>query len=187
MPPMQTLVLDTHYSVFREVFHPRLMGRVGGGATMVRRLYERPTYRFRVRNAMATQAEAEAFYGFALYHGPDRPFWFAGERWGVVSTPILVGFGTGSQTDFHLPNRQIIGSLVVSLDSDSGGPQPTLTAASGLLSFAAPPGNNVKITASYTCQYKVVFDLSGDILLTEEEFYRQLFRYEGIGLLEVVP
>jgi hypothetical protein len=190
MPPMQTidqLIVDPHYSVFREVVAPTLRSRVGGGAMQVRRLYERPIYQFRLRAAQETKAQAEALYGFYLYHQGDIPFWFGGKEWGTVATPILTAFGNGTQTQFFLHNRNITGSLQVYLNGVLADPQPSLTASSGMITFASAPGADVKITASYTCRYKCVFHSEDDVLLTEEEFYRQLFRYEGLVLRELVP
>jgi len=187
MLTLDNLIVDPHYSVFRDIVAPTLRSRVGGGAMQVRRLYERPVYQFRLRAVHETKAQAEALYGFYLYHQGDVPFWFGGKQWGTVATPILTAFGDGSRTQFFLHNRHITGSLQVYLNDVLANPQPTLTASSGLITFSAAPGLDVKITASYTCRYKCVFHGEGEALLTEEEFYLALFRYEGIVLRELVP
>jgi hypothetical protein len=195
MPPVMTLnssILDPHYSIFRDVIAPTLRTKLGGGASSARRLYERPVYQFRLQATHESQPQAEAIYGFYLYHQGDTPFWFDGNQWGTISTPLLVGFGTATQTHYFLPNRHITGSLLVSVTAAPAYDTPVLTAvtatgSSGLIVFAAPPAADAKITATYTCRYKVIFFHEGEVLLSEEQFYNQLYRYQGLVLREVVP
>src|SRR5262245_8024029 len=97
--PIQTLSLDTHYSIFRRQIAPTLRTKLGGGAVQVRRQYQRPVYEFTIKDSHAIQSAAEAFYGFAQYHQGDIAFLWSGGPWGTVSTPILFGFGDGTRTE----------------------------------------------------------------------------------------
>jgi hypothetical protein len=195
MPPIQTLdstVIDPHYSVFRDVLAPTFRTQLGSGALQARRAYPRPCYQFRLQATHESKAQAEALYGFYLYHQGDTPFYFSGQEWGVIASPLLVGFGNAAQTHFLLPNRNITAGPLVYVAAAPAYDTPvltsvTLTTSSGLIVFAAAPAVDAKITASYSCRYKCVFYNDGELLLAEEQFYAQLFRYQGLTLREVIP
>jgi hypothetical protein len=152
---------------------------------MLRRVYERPLYQFRLHASHETRASAEALYGFALYHMGDIPFYWSGNTWGTVTNAVYVGFGTGAQTHFFLPNRNILSGPTVRVAGTPTG--VTLTASSGLIVFTGAPADTALITAeAYTCRYKCVFWNDSDVLLSEELFANQLSRFEGIVIREVV-
>jgi hypothetical protein len=185
--PIQTLQLDVHYSITRETIAPTQRSFSGGGGVLLRRVYERPLYLFRLHASHEDRASAEAFYGFAAYHMGDIPFYWNGNAWGTVTNAQLVGFGTGSQTHFFLPHRNILSgpTMKVAGVTEAGF---TLTASSGLIVFNSAPADQAIITAeAYTCRYKCVFWMDGDTLLSEELFYQALSRFEGITIREVVP
>lgn len=185
---MQTFDLPVHYPSVRTIQAPTLSAEVGGGTVQVRRKYHRPTYQFRVHNTHADLYDAHHFFAFAQYHQGDIPFWYGGDFWGIVQTPILITFGDGVRTQFYLPNRHILDVPVLYLNNVLyQGPQPTLDATTGLLTFASPPGDTVSLTATYSCRYKVVFDAKQLDLMTEQRIYDQLFQYEGIIFKEIVP
>lgn len=186
--PTQTFSIDSHYSIFRRILAPTRRSAVGGGALAVRRQWERPVYEFVLKDSHAIKSSAESLYAFAQYHQGDIPFTWSGNQWGVVSTPILFGFGDGVRTQFFLNNRTITtGTLQAYINAVLASPQPSIDLASGLLTFSSPPGNNLPLTATYTCTYRCVFANEGDVLMNEELFYNQLFRYEGIVIRELVP
>lgn len=186
--PIQTLTTDTHYSIFRSIIAPRLATGIGAGATQVRRKYQRPVYRFAIKDSHAVVSAAESLYGFLQYHQGDIAFYWSGNEWGTVNNAILFGFGDGVKTQFFLNNRNITtGTLQAYKDAVLASPQPTIDLTSGLLTFSAAVADQVKLTATYSCRYKCVFDLDGDVLQNEENFYKNLFKYEGIHLREVVP
>ena len=186
---METFTSDTHYSILRRQIAPVLRTRIGGGASQLRRQYQRPIYEFTLKDSHAVKSSAEYIYGFARYHQQDIPFWWSGGPWGTVSTPILVGFGDGTRTQFFLPNRNVQGSGFIAYhdgtaytlsDWDLDGP-------TGLVTFHSAPAANVKLTALYLCSYKVVFASDSEVLLNEENLYASLFSYQGIVIREVVP
>lgn len=184
--PIQSLVLDMHYSIVRDVIAPTSRARIGGGAVQVRRLYERPLYRFRVHATHEKRADAEPFAAFAVYHQGDIPFLWSGREYGTVTNAVLVGFGNGTQTNFFLPNRRILTGPTVKVDGTPTG--VTLTASSGLIVFAAAPADQTKITAEvYTSEYKCLFWNDSEVLSSEEMFYNQLSKFEGIILQEIFP
>lgn len=186
--PIQTLTLDTHYSVFRRIVAPRLATGIGAGATQVRRMYQRPVYQFTIKDSHAVKSAAEALYGFAQYHQGDIAFYWSGNEWGTIANKILFGFGDGVKTQFFLNNRNITtGTIQAYKDGVLASPQPTIDLTSGLLTFSAAVADQVKLEATYSCKYKVVFDVDSEVLMNEELFYNQLYRYEGIKLREVVP
>ena len=184
--PIQTLNLDSHYSVFRSIMAPRLQANVGNGVMQARRKYRRPTYIFRVHDSMAIQSQAEYLYSFAQYHNSDTPFWWSGGPWATPSTPLLIDFGDGSRTQFFLPNRNITVSTTAVYDNGSPSTISSVDLTSGLVTLSSAPADGHTITATFTCKYKVVFELEQDTLLNEEQFYAHLFRYEGIVLREVL-
>lgn len=183
---MLTLQLHPFYTIQRTLQAPRLMASLGGLVMQATRRAERPTYAFTLRDPLRRQAEAEALYSFAAYHQGDRAFWWSGDIWGTPSTPLLVGFGDGAQTEFFLPNRHITNIPEAYVDGALASPQPSVDSAPGLLTFASPVGVGARITAQYTCRYKVVF-ADADAVLNESYIAEALFRYEGIGLVEIVP
>jgi len=186
--PIQTLSLDTHYSIYRDMVAPQLTGQLGGGAMQRRRRYERPTYRFRVRNSHATKADAEYLYSFLQYHQGDIPFWWSGNAWGVLDNPILFGFGDGVRTQFFLNNRNITAASYSIFGNAVAIGGVTVDLPSGLVTFGSgAPADGVKLTAKYNCTYKVVFAGDSEILQSEELMYEHLYKYEGITLVELVP
>jgi len=186
--PIQTLTLDTHYSIWRHMVAPRLATGIGAGATQVRRMYQRPVYRFTIKDSHAVKSAAEALYGFAQYHQGDIAFYWSGNAWGTIANKILFGFGDGTRTQFFLNNRHITtGTLQAYTDGVLANPQPTIDLPSGLLTFSTAVADQVKLEATYNCRYKVVFELDSETLMHEEMFYAQLYKYEGITLREVVP
>lgn len=186
--PMQTLALDSHYSVIRRILAPKRIHPPGGGSMAVRRMWERPIYEFTVQDNHALKAQDEYLYSFAQYHQGDIPFWWAGGGWGVVSTPILFGFGDGARTQFFLNNRNITtATLTAYINAVVASPQPTIDLPSGLLTFSSPPGDQLPLTATYQCLYKVVFAVEGEILMNEERRYNALWSIGGITLRELVP
>lgn len=187
-PPIQTLTLDGHYSVFRRIIAPTRVSRLGGGAMQVRRLYQRPIYEFVLHDDMRTQADAEYLYSFMQYHQGDRGFFFAGNEWGLVSTPLLFGIGDGVTTVFSLNNRYIeSGTLVTYTNGTQDGSTPSLEPELGTVTYASPPALGALLTATYDCKYLCFFVESGDVLQSEEYFYQKLFRYPGIVLREQIP
>ena len=185
--PMQTLAIDTHYSIFRRILAPRVQNRLGGGAMQVRRLYERPVYEFGIHDSHAVKTMAETIYGFLQYHQGDTPFWFAGNEWGNIQSPILVGFGDGARTQFFLNNRNITTSTIQMYVNATPTGISSIDLPSGLVTFGAAPASNATISATYQCTYKCVFAVGQDVLQSEEQFYKQLYKYEGITLQELVP
>lgn len=105
--PLQTLELDSHYSIFRAILSSTRATPLGAGATQVRDRYSRPCYRFTLKDSHAVPATAEYLYSFMQYHRGSQPFWFSGNSWGVVTTPVLFGFGDGVRTQFFLNNRHV--------------------------------------------------------------------------------
>jgi hypothetical protein len=186
-PPIQTFAPELHYSVIRELLSPTRRISLGGGATGQRRHYERAVWRFRLHATHEVKSALEDISSFYLQHMGDVPFYFSGEQWGTVSTPIHVGWGTGAQTHYFLPNRHVTGSLSVRVAGVVASPPPTLTGSSGLIVFSAAPAADAEIRASYTCRYKCIFWNEDEVLLSEEEFVHHLFTIEGIVLSEVVP
>lgn len=186
--PIQTLDLDSHYSVLRRILAPRRASAIGGGAFTVRRQYERPLYEFTIQDRHAVKSRAEYLYSFAQYHQGDIAFLWDGGGWGVVSMPILLGFGDGVRTQFFLNNRNITtATLQAYINGVLASPQPSIDLASGLLTFSAAPGANLPLTATYTCVYKCVFWTEAEVLMNEARLYDQLYSYEGIVLRELVP
>jgi hypothetical protein len=189
--PIQTLtttILDPHYSIHRETLAPTQRSPIGGGGVILRRFYERPLYQFRLHASHENAAFSQAFYAFAHYHQGDTPFWYGGDKWSAPhnATPATVGYGTGAQTHYYLPNRNILTGPTVKVDGVTTA--VTLTASSGLIVFGAAPADGTLITAeAYTCKYKCVFWNDGDVLLSEEYFANQLSRFEGILLRELFP
>lgn len=76
-------------------------------------------------------------------------------------------------------------SMIV--EQEGVGVTVSLMNSSGLITFAAAPADGAEIRALYRCRYKTAFVVEGQVLLTDEEFYNQTYRYEGITLREVVP
>jgi hypothetical protein len=160
---------------------------MGGGGVQVRRQFERPLYQFRVHASQEARASAQALYGFAAYHQGDIPFWYSGDIWATPhnTTPGLVGFGDGVTTHFLLPNRHILSGPTMRVAGvvEAGF---TLTASSGLIVFSSAPADQAIITAeAYTCRYKCVFWMGEEVLLSEEQFYQAMSRFEGIILREL--
>lgn len=187
-PPMQTLTLDTHYSIHRRIHAPRLSQRTGGGSSQVRRLWERPAYSFVLQDSHAIKSAAEALYGFMQYHQGDRPFWFSGNEWGNAETPLHVDYGDGTRTQFLLNNRWITtGTLQAYTDGTLASPQPSIDLPTGLLTYTTAPADQARLTASYQCVYRCVFAPDGEVLQDEEMFYAKLYRYQGIQVQELVP
>lgn len=185
--PMQTFQLNSHYSVLRRVLHPTRVSQLGAGARQVRREWPRPLYEFVVHDSQAAQSSAEYIYSFVTYHAGDIPFWWSGGPWGTPSTPLLVGFGDGAQTEFFLPNRYVTpGTLSVEV---GGAPVSVASVdwAAGLVTLGSPPADQAEIRAQYACVYKCVFAYESVIALSEEQFYAQLFKYEGMTIREMVP
>jgi hypothetical protein len=186
--PVQTFTLDSHYSIFRRIITPALVTPIGGGATQARRRYQRPVYGFTIKDSHAIKSSAEYIYSFMQYHQGDVRFWWDGNTWGTVSTPILFGFGDGVRTQFFLNNRHITtGTLQAYTNGVLASPQPTIDLASGLLTYSAAPVDQGKLTATYVCRYRCVFEVEGDVLQSEELMYQALFKYEGVKLREVIP
>src|SRR5262245_39437335 len=133
--PAQTLTLDVHYSITREIIAPTQRSASGGGGFYLRRNFERPVYQFRLHASHENRTAAQSFYSFLQYHQGDIAFWYSGDIWATPhnSTPALVGFGTEAQTHFFLPNRNILSGPTVKVDNVSTA--VTLTASSGLIVF----------------------------------------------------
>lgn len=191
--PVQTFLLDTHYPVQRRILAPTLRSGVGGGARQVRRQWRRPIYEFTIRDSHAIKSAAEYIYSFAQYHLGDVPFIWSGNTWGVVSTPILFGFGDGVQTQFFLNNRRITTdslSLVGGVNNEITLPDLTVEtnhAPNGFIEFETAPDAAVPLKAMYQCTYLVTFQNADEVLMSEELVYNALFSYTGIVLREVVP
>lgn len=184
--PVQTFLLDTHYPIERRILRPRLASPLGGGSFQVRDPWERPIYEFTIKDSHAIKSAAEYIYSFAQYHGGSRPFWWSGNTHGVVSTPILFGFGDGARTHFLLNNRWIQSGEQIYINAVLTGAY-SIDASSGLISFVSPPADQAVLTAMYNCVYKVVFWYEQEVLMNERLVYANLFQYEGIVLREMVP
>jgi len=186
--PIQTFLINSHYSIHRRIVAPTRRSAVGGGANVVRRQWERPVYEFVLKDSHAALHGAEYLYSFAQYHQGDIPFFWSGDTWGTVANQILFGFGDGVRTQFFLNNRNITtGTLLAYTNAVLASPQPSIDLASGLLTYSAAPGANLALTATYACIYRCVFASEGEVLMNEELFYNTLFKYEGIVIRELVP
>lgn len=184
--PTQTFTIDSHYSIFRRILAPTRRSTVGAGHYLVRRQWERPVYEFTIQDRHAIKSTAEYIYSFVQYHQGDIPFIWSGDQWGVVSTPIVFGFGDGVRTQFFLNNRTITtATLQAYINGVLASPQPSIDLLSGLLTFSSAPGDGLPLTATYTCTYRCVFANEAEVLLNEELFYNALFRYEGLVLREL--
>lgn len=186
MAELETLSLDPHYSVMRHILAPQRVTTVGGGSYALRRRYARVAYQFTVSDRQRVPADAASLYSFAQRHQGDIPFWWDGLRWGMPSTPLLVGVGNDSQADFFLPNRWLLAAPMVYLDGEIADPQPTVDLVIGQLLFADPVPLDVVITALYVCRYRLVFVTQNGVALQEQAFYHDLFGYEGIQLREYI-
>ena len=186
--PIQTLTLNTHYSIHRRILMPSHQSRTGGGGAFVRRGFERPVYEFVLQDLHANKDAAEALYGFLQYHQTDLVFWYSGDQWGTISTPILFGFGDGATKQFLLNNFWITaGTLATFQDGVPDSPAPSLEAETGLLTYGAAPPLNAKLTATYQCQYLCVFAPDSEILQNEQLFYAKLFSYPGVVIRVQTP
>ena len=121
-PPIQTFTAEIHYSVIREMLAPTRRVQLGGGATGNRDRYERVVWMFRLHATHERQSADEEIYSFFLEHRGSIPFWFSGEKWGTVTTPIFVGWGTGSQTHLFSATTQHPGLPASLCRWDSGEP-----------------------------------------------------------------
>lgn len=173
--PLETLVIDPNYSIQRTILTPQLRSQVGDGRVRVRRQSARPVYQFTLIDRQQNAATADALWQFARRHQGDTPFWWSGDQWGALSSPVLVGEGDGVKTTFWLPNRFLLDVPLVYLDDVLASTQPDADVTRGQLLFAAPVMAEVVITARYTCRYQVLFWFGEDTLLTQELFYKQLF------------
>jgi len=186
---IQTFAPELHYSIFRRILAPTRRSAVGGGASVVRRQWERPVYEFVLHSSHAHKASAEYIFQFAQYHQGDIPFWWSGDTWGNVTTPLLFGFGTGTRTQFFLNNRNILTATLQTYTNGvldgPGTAHPDLP--SGLLTYVSAPADDMPLAATYGCKYLCVFANEGEVLMNEELFYNNLFRYEGIVIRELVP
>jgi hypothetical protein len=135
---IQTLSLDVHYTITRDIIAPTQRSPSGGGGVMFRRLYERPLYQFTLRAVHEHRASAQALYGFAHYHQGDIAFWYSGDIWATphTTTAALIGFGDGARTHFFLPNRHILSGPTIKVN---GSGASHLTAAPGSSSWIALP------------------------------------------------
>ena len=181
----QTFLHGIRYSITRDVLVPRMASMLGGGAVHVRRRYDRPAYAFHVQATHEDKDDDNAFFSFVNQH-LDTAFWFSGDEWLTQSINVQIGFGNNVRTQWFLPNRNIRGGLHVYEGSEENLTM-TLDKASGLITFSSAPALNMSITAGYICRYKCVFWPQGDAMLSEQQFYHQLYRMEGIMLREVVP
>lgn len=187
------LVLDDFltpaYSVFRESIAPQLKAPLGGGAVQHRRQYSRPLSRFRLRAPQESAKTSTNFWAFVAYVQGDIPFRFSGLQYGdLTANPFFVGFGDGATRDLLLPHRNVSQvTIYVGTQGAPGTPVPigAINSAAGSLTLASPPASGAYLRATYRCWFKMVFDYDGDTALTEEWYYFDEFRYEGIPLLEV--
>jgi hypothetical protein len=187
------LVLDDYltpaYSVFRETVAPQLQTPLGAGVVQHRRQYARPLSRFRLQAPQEVWQRASNFWAFVSYVQSDIPFRFSGYQYGNHSlTPFFVAFGDGQTRDVLLPHRNVSNvTIYVGTRGQTGTPVPiaTLNSAAGSLTLSSAPAFNSYIRATYANWYKCLFDVQGDVLLTEDNYYLDQYRYESVLVIEV--
>ena len=178
------LDFDPHYPVVRTVLAPRLASPLGGGASQLRRRYQRPIYQFTLRDTQAVKARADWLFGFLTYVQGDIPFFWNGGEWGTVSAPAFVGMGDGVRTQFLLPNRYITGNLALYCNGVLVTPTPGVDGAIGLMTTADPLTGRLEVT--YTATYRVTV-WGDETLYTEENAGKDLFSQNGLTLREFLP
>lgn len=126
----------------------------------LRRLSNRPLHQFGFNSLWQKGdfgGETVDMHGFFYVHQGDTPFFLFANKFSIVETPTLVGYGDGSTEDFFLPARFIrpFSDVVFlnGLEVDSY----SLDHASGLISFITAPRKGTLIMATFAHYYKCVF------------------------------
>jgi len=183
---LETLILDPHYTITRQILLPGTARPTGGGAVSAHRRSSRVTYQFTVSDRQRVQADAEYLYNFVQRHQGDIPFWWDAQDWGQPSTPLIVGFGDGVRVTFALPNRYLTAPAIVYVDDVLLTPQPACDLVRGIVTLASAPAEDAVVTAGYQCVYKMVVWASDEALMSEQAFYKRLFSVEGLTFHEFI-
>ena len=182
---MLTLTISNISSIRPTILAPVSQFGLGQGVPAQRRRYAKPRYRFEIEVSLASRAEAEQLAGQLRYLQGDTPVWFDGADYGDIQNPVLVGYGTGTQTNYFLPHDNVAqASLVVTVNevTESGW---TLTESTGLLVFDSAPPLDAEIKAKYVCKFLVLVEVVGDVLTTYER--ETVNRYKMAFVLREIP
>ena len=179
---LQTITIKQEVDNESQISSDAIQLNSSGGGVGLSQTSLRQRYRFNVVTALLDRAEKETLLGFIKFHGGHTPFWFDGGEAGDIQNKVLVGFGTGAQQDFFLPNDNIVNGSVTVYEDGIAQPAMTVTDATGLVSFTSAPALDVKIEAIYQCLFKVHY--LNNTLRVRQKFvnhYRLRFALQEMG------
>lgn len=124
---------------------PTLHDPAGGGGQEFRRLWPKRLLSWEL-DVFATQQVYDPILGLADLLQGDTPIRFDGAGFLDVHTPILIGFGNGSDTEFMIPHRNIHAPSSVVYVNGAVNSAWTMVESTGLILFDAAPADKAIIT-----------------------------------------
>ena len=182
---MNALIIDPAFPLKMRPQAPTKTASLGAGGFQARRDSNQPFYDFEITLRFKDQESADEFTGFMAYHQKDTAMKFDGGPYGDIKTPVIIGYGNGTQTQFFLPRRNVLAASWVLMVNGTI-TAATISEAAGLAVFGAAPPLNSIITGYGRNWFKVIVkDEGGPDMFEMQDIPFNVFETQRLLLSEV--